>query len=116
MQRGEVPHHAFVLVLLIGVDGLSVLAKVVETGELFGAVAGKRAFTGVFPNVPGKMFASAEHHSTVSVASALEGLCRCGSVSFADARRGQWGCDEGSGHVGGVVGLVWLLFLDWARF
>lgn len=35
VQRGEVSHHTFVLILLIGMDGLGVLAEIVETGELF---------------------------------------------------------------------------------
>lgn len=35
MEGGEVAHHAFVLVLLVGMDGLCVLAEVVEAGELF---------------------------------------------------------------------------------
>lgn len=64
----------------------------------------KGAFAGVFPDVPGEMFASAEHHSTVTVTPALECLCWCWSVSFvyADDRMS----DKGSGHVGGRSGVV----------
>ena len=49
VEGGEVAHHALVLLLLVGVDGLCMLAEVVEAGELLGAVAGKGAFAGVFP-------------------------------------------------------------------
>lgn len=44
----EIAHHLLVLLLLVGVDGLGVLAEVIETGELLAAVAGKGAFAGVF--------------------------------------------------------------------
>lgn len=68
-------------------------------------MASKGAFAGVFPDVPGEMFASTEHHSTVTVTSALECLGWCWSVSFVDADDGM--SDEGSGHVvGGVVVVV----------
>ena len=35
VEGGEVAHHAFVLILLVCMDGLCVLAQIVETGELF---------------------------------------------------------------------------------
>ena len=41
-------HHGLVLLLFIRVNGLSMLPEVVETGELFSAMATKGAFTGVF--------------------------------------------------------------------
>ena len=34
VEGGELLHHALVLVLLVGVDGLGVLAEVVEAGKL----------------------------------------------------------------------------------
>jgi hypothetical protein len=49
MKRGEIAHHALVLVLFVSVDSLRVLTKVVETRKLFATVAGKGAFTGMFP-------------------------------------------------------------------
>ncbi|TFY50224.1 hypothetical protein EVG20_g11645, partial [Dentipellis fragilis] len=49
-------------------DGLGMLAKVVETRKLLAAVTCKRALA-------------------VAIASALEGLCGCGSVAFVDASR-----------------------------
>ena len=49
VERGELVHHALVLLLLISVNGLRVLAKVVETRELLAAMAGEGAFAGVFP-------------------------------------------------------------------
>lgn len=50
VERGEVAHHALVLLLLVGVHGLRMLAQVVEAGELLGAMASKGAFAGVFPD------------------------------------------------------------------
>ena len=49
MEGGEVAHHAFVLLLLVGVDGLCMLVEVVEAGELLGIVADKGAFASVLP-------------------------------------------------------------------
>jgi hypothetical protein len=43
-------HHPRVLVLLVGVDGLGVLAEVVETRELLAAMAIERTLAGVFPD------------------------------------------------------------------
>lgn len=54
MKRGEVAHHSFVLLLLVGVDGLRMLAEVVETRKLFGTVARKRALASVFPKNRGE--------------------------------------------------------------
>jgi hypothetical protein len=47
VKRGEVAHHAFVLILLVSMDSLRVLTKIVETRELLATVTGKWAFTGV---------------------------------------------------------------------
>lgn len=49
VKRGEITHHALVLVLFVSVDGLRVLTKVVETRKLFATVAAKGAFPGMFP-------------------------------------------------------------------
>lgn len=35
VERGELAHHAFVLVLLVGMHGLGMLAQIVETRKLF---------------------------------------------------------------------------------
>jgi hypothetical protein len=48
VEGGEVAHHALVLVLLVCMDGLGVLAQVVEARELFTAVAGEWTFACVF--------------------------------------------------------------------
>ena len=47
VEGGELLHHALVLLLLVGVDGLCMLAEVVEAGELLAAVAGEGALAGV---------------------------------------------------------------------
>ena len=49
MEGGELVHHALVLLLLVGVDGLGMLAEIVETRELLAAVASERSLSGVFP-------------------------------------------------------------------
>ena len=49
MKSGELAHHVLVLVLLVGVNGLRVLAEVVEAGELLAAVTGERTFASMFP-------------------------------------------------------------------
>lgn len=48
MQAREVARHALVLLLLVCMDGLRVLAKVVEPGELLTAVAREGALASVF--------------------------------------------------------------------
>ena len=48
MEGSEVAHHLFVHILLVSVDRLGVLAKVVESGEMFSAVAVERTFPSVF--------------------------------------------------------------------
>lgn len=82
MQRRKVTHHALVLILLIRVNGLGMLTKVVEARKLLSAMAGKRTFAGVFPDMPSQMLTPAKHHSTFAVAPALKSLCRSGSVTF----------------------------------
>ena len=49
MQRRQIAHHLLILIDLIGVNGLSMLTKIIETRELFSTVASEGAFTGVFP-------------------------------------------------------------------
>lgn len=49
MEGGELVHHALVLVLLVGVDGLCMLAEVVEARKLFGTVTSERPFARMFP-------------------------------------------------------------------
>lgn len=49
MQGRELAHHALVSVLLIGVNGLGMLAEVVEARKLLSAVTGERTFAGMLP-------------------------------------------------------------------
>jgi len=49
MQGRELAHHTLVGVLLVGMDGLCMLAEVVETRKLLSTMAGERTFAGVFP-------------------------------------------------------------------
>jgi hypothetical protein len=49
MKRGEVAHHLLILLLLISMDGLSMLAQVIQTRELLATVAREGTFTSVFP-------------------------------------------------------------------
>lgn len=82
MKGSQITHHTLILVLLIGMNGLSMLAKVIETGKLLPTVAGKWSFTSMFPDMSGKVLASAKHHPTFTVAPALKGLCRSWAVPF----------------------------------
>jgi hypothetical protein len=52
MERRQVTHHLLVFGHALGVDGLSMLAQVIEPGELLAAVAGKRTLSGMLPDVP----------------------------------------------------------------
>jgi hypothetical protein len=104
VERGQVPHHAFVLLLLVSVDGLSMLAKVIQTRELFAAMASKGPFASMFSDVPCKMLTSAKDHAAFAIATALEGLCRCRTIALAhagDASANAWGVmsDEGGRHI-----------------
>ena len=49
MQGGELAHHALVSLLLIGVNGLGMLAKVVEARKLLSTMTSERTFAGMFP-------------------------------------------------------------------
>lgn len=59
-------------VLLVGVDGLNVLAQVVETRKLAVAVAAKGPLASVFANVSRKVFRPREGHSAVAKVLAPE--------------------------------------------
>lgn len=59
--------------------------------------------------MPGEMFTSAEDHATVAIASALEGLCRRGSVAFVHARTRARARGEDGGVVGGDEGHVGII-------
>ena len=47
MEGSEVAHHLFIDVLLVCVDCLGMLAKVVESGEMFSTVTIERTLAGV---------------------------------------------------------------------
>jgi hypothetical protein len=49
MKRGEVAHHLLVLLLLVSMDGLSMLAQIIKTRELLSAMTGERTFASMFP-------------------------------------------------------------------
>ena len=49
MKRGEVAHHLLVLLLLVGMDGLSMLAQIIKTRELLSAMTSERTFASMFP-------------------------------------------------------------------
>jgi hypothetical protein len=86
VEGGEVAHHALVLFLLVGMNGLSMLTKIIESGELFVTMAAEGTFAGMFTNVPGKMFASAKDHTTFAVASTLKSFSRGRAVTLVNAR------------------------------
>jgi hypothetical protein len=48
VERRELSHHTLIGILLIGVHSLSMLTKIVETRELFSAMASERTFTRMF--------------------------------------------------------------------
>ena len=49
VEGRELVHHALVLLELVGMDGLCMLAEVVEAGKLLPAVTVERTFPGMFP-------------------------------------------------------------------
>jgi hypothetical protein len=85
VKRRKLSHHALIGILFIGVDGLSMLAKIVETRELLAAMASERTFASVFPNVPGQVFAPAKNHATIAITTTLERFGRRGTISPVDA-------------------------------
>jgi len=85
MKRRKVTHHAFVLVLLVGVYGLSMLPQVIETRKLLAAMTRKRPFASVFSDVPCQMLTTRKDHSTVAEAFTLESFCGSGSITLVDA-------------------------------
>lgn len=86
VQGGELAHHTLVGLLLICVNGLGMLAEVVEARELFSAMAGERTFAGVLSNVPGQVLAPAKNHATIAITTTLECFCRCGTITPVCAR------------------------------
>jgi len=78
-------HHGFVFILLVSMNGLSMLPKVVEAGKLFPTVAAKGTLAGMFSDVASEMLATRENHATVTKASALEGLCGSRAITLVDA-------------------------------
>ena len=48
MEGSEVAHHLFIHILLVCVDGLGVLAKVVEPGKMLSTVAVEWTLSSVF--------------------------------------------------------------------
>lgn len=123
MERGEITHHAFILVLLVSVDSLCVLTKVVKTRKLLAAVAAKRAFTRMFPSrkrnqkeedffkrrlgapdVTSKVLAPGKNHATLAIAPALEGLCWSRAITLGTRLwglllKGLWIVGYDGGHV-----------------
>jgi hypothetical protein len=76
VKRGKVSHHALIGILFIGVNGLSMLTKIVEARELFATMTSERTFAGVFPNVPGQVFAPAKNHATIAITTTLKSFSR----------------------------------------
>lgn len=91
MEGSEVTHHLFVHILLVCVNCLGVLAKIVEPGEMFSTMTIEWTFARVFSDVPRQMLASAENHSTVTIAPALEGFSRSGTITLVDPSAGDVG-------------------------
>lgn len=107
VQRGKVSHHALIGILLIGVDGLGMLAKIVEARELFATMTSERTFASVFPNVPGQVFAPAKNHATIAITTTLKRFSRRGTIAPVGTAvllllKGLLGVlrkNEGCGHV-----------------
>jgi len=94
MKSGKITHHAFILILFVGMNSLCMLTEVIETRKLFGAVTSKRTLSSVFsvikkaeegnkrekeqsvPDVTRKVFAPGEHHATFTIAPALKSFRR----------------------------------------
>jgi hypothetical protein len=115
VQRRQLAHHALVGLLLVSVNGLCMLAEIVETRELLSAMTSERTFAGVLSNVPGEVFAPAKNHATIAITTTLERFCRRGAIApvcaWAIRLLGLlegvvWREDEGGGHVsvGGIRG------------
>jgi hypothetical protein len=49
VKGSQLAHHPLICVLLIGMNGLSMLSEIVETRELLAAMTGKWALAGMFP-------------------------------------------------------------------
>jgi hypothetical protein len=89
MKRSKVAHHTLILILLISVNGLSMLTKIIQARELFATMAGKGAFSCMFPDMPSQMFTPREDHPTFTVTPALESFGGRWSIfSIIDCSRG----------------------------
>ena len=55
MERSEITHHTFILVLLVGMDSLRMLTQVIEARKLLSAVTRERTFASVFSVERGDM-------------------------------------------------------------
>ena len=89
VEGGELLHHALVLVLLVCVDGLGMLAEVVEAGELLGAVAGEWPLAGV---LSGKSRGVGERHGRRDAGGSEGGKRRVGSSTAG--KRGEDGMEK----------------------
>ena len=102
MERGELAHHALVVILFVGMNCLSMLAEIVETRELLGTVTCEGTLAGMFsgrravvekkkkkggewmvPDVPCEMLTPGKDHAAFAIPPTLEGLCRRWPVPFA---------------------------------
>jgi len=84
MERGEMTHHSLILLLLVSMNGLSMLPEIVKTRKLFSAMATKGAFAGMFPDVAGKVLAPRKNHTTVAKTPALKSFCRGRTITLVD--------------------------------
>lgn len=73
--------------VLIGMDGLDVLAQVVEPRKSAVAVTPEGPLTGVLANVPGQMLGPGEGHLAVAIPRALEDLGEFGFGLLGRRRR-----------------------------
>jgi len=90
VQRRQLAHHAFILLLFISMHRLRMLAQIIEAGELLPAVACEGAFAGVLSNMSGQMLAPRKDHSTLAISPARKRLCRRSAISFRRIRIRVW--------------------------
>ena len=89
MEGSKLLHHALVLILLVCVDGLSMLAEVVEAGELLRAVAGEWPLAGM---LSGKSRGVGERHGRRDAGGSEGGKRRVGSSTAG--KRGEDGMEK----------------------
>ena len=89
VEGGELLHHPLVLVLLVCVDGLGMLAEVVEAGELLRAVAGEWPLAGM---LSGKSRGVGERHGRRDAGGSEGGKRRVGSSTAG--KRGEDGMEK----------------------